>query len=147
MPSGGRPVQFGDSCKICGNTITQLNCVYKAHYVRPYCVNCDKTKRDSVPSRSKEARRNQYVLWKFDLTPTEYKRLVELHGNACAICRKPNQTSDGRGLSVDHDHETGRNRGLLCNACNQAMGLLKEDEVIIWNMLEYLKKHKWLKAS
>lgn len=55
---------------------------------------------------------------------------------ACAICR---EVSTARRLSVDHDHSTGKVRGLLCSACNTAIGLLKESEDILKSATDYLK--------
>lgn len=81
----------------------------------------------------------------FGLTTEQYNELVEFQQGACAICRKP--CVSGQRLSVDHDHETDEVRGLLCKHCNAAMGMLKEDEDIIFNMMEYLKKHKWSKKT
>jgi hypothetical protein len=55
----------------------------------------------------------------------------------CAIC---GCTNGARRLSVDHDHETGKVRGLLCNKCNSAIGLLGEDASIAMKMCEYILK-------
>jgi len=42
-------------------------------------------------------------------------------------------------LCVDHDHNTGKIRGLLCNTCNRALGLLKDNKQLLINALKYLK--------
>lgn len=60
---------------------------------------------------------------KYDLSVERYEALVKLQGNKCAICgRAPNPRSRFRRLSVDHDHETGKIRGLLCMGCNSFLG-------------------------
>ena len=50
------------------------------------------------------------------LLPAEYDRLLARQGGVCLICGRPPQT---RRLHVDHDHKTGRIRGLLCMPCNR----------------------------
>jgi Recombination endonuclease VII len=54
-------------------------------------------------------------------------------GNVCAICGKAG------GLHVDHDHESGRVRGLLCFNCNRALGYLQDDLDVLRGALNYLK--------
>lgn len=61
-------------------------------------------------------------------------RLVAERGNHCAVCKEP--PSDG--LRVDHDHQTGQVRGLLCRNCNVALGLLKDDRDRVADLLNYL---------
>lgn len=60
----------------------------------------------------------------YGLSLAEYRKMAEAQDNACAICRMPETaTSWGRprALSVDHDHATGRIRGLLCSNCNTSL--------------------------
>jgi hypothetical protein len=52
------------------------------------------------------------------VTDAEYDRLLAAQGGGCAICGNPPKT---RRLHVDHDHKTGRVRGLLCHRCNRAL--------------------------
>lgn len=52
------------------------------------------------------------------LSPDEYEALLEAQGGVCAICGNPPAK---RRLSVDHDHATGKVRGLLCFRCNRAL--------------------------
>jgi hypothetical protein len=56
----------------------------------------------------------------------------------CKICIKPNSKRYGR-LSVDHCHKTNKVRGLLCDKCNMAIGLLYDDITILNNVINYLK--------
>lgn len=58
------------------------------------------------------------------------------HGNACGIC------SASDIVYVDHDHKTGRPRGLLCPSCNSAIGLLDESPARFSAALAYLEKHR-----
>ena len=59
----------------------------------------------------------------YGLEPGEYDCMVGSQGGVCAICERV----PARGLVVDHDHDTGRVRGLLCSQCNLAMGQFGDD--------------------
>ncbi|MCA1845042.1 MAG: endonuclease VII domain-containing protein [Actinobacteria bacterium] len=54
----------------------------------------------------------------------------------CAICGRPPRPDIS--LHVDHEHETGRVRGLLCFPCNNALGLMHEDIALLWRAADYL---------
>ncbi len=65
----------------------------------------------------------------------EYARLLEAQGGGCAICGAKPKT---RRLHVDHDHKTGKVRGLLCHRCNRALPTWVTDHWL-WNAQRYLK--------
>jgi len=73
-------------------------------------------------------------------SPTLADDLVVQQRGACAICKRP---ARGRGhearLHLDHDHVTGRIRGMLCGPCNKALGLLGDDPVNLRAALDYLE--------
>ncbi|MDH6448174.1 hypothetical protein M2155_000582 [Streptomyces sp. SAI-119] len=73
---------------------------------------------------------------KYGLKPGEYDRMLEAQDGGCAICKQP--CARERRLSVDHCHSTGRVRGLLCQNCNAAIGMLKEDVALFFRAVEYL---------
>lgn len=72
----------------------------------------------------------------------EYTAMCEAQSNLCAICDKPETSKSPRGdvkrLSVDHDHTTGKIRGLLCDNCNRGIGMLQEDVKNLRRAIEYL---------
>jgi len=72
--------------------------------------------------------------------PDTYRaaKMIEQRG-CCAICREHVSTLDG-GMQLDHNHQTGELRGLLCNNCNSALGKTKENPEIIKAMADYLKR-------
>ena len=70
------------------------------------------------------------------LTEDEYKAMLEAQGGVCAICNE--KPKSGR-LAVDHIHGTERVRGLLCNLCNPALGLFKDDPDRLKAAIEYLE--------
>jgi hypothetical protein len=81
----------------------------------------------------------------YDITVDEYHDLVEKQNSLCAICGEPEFVKDQHGktrsLAVDHDHETGSVRGLLCTNCNKMLGHGKDSPTILTNAIDYLKKH------
>jgi len=85
--------------------------------------------------------KNLHLKKTFGITLDEYKTMLLKQKGVCAICGKP-ETSTFRGkirhLSVDHDHETDKNRGLLCNDCNIALGWFHDDVQILANAIRYL---------
>lgn len=80
---------------------------------------------------------------KYGLTADQFAELLESQGNACAICRATaNTVRAGRTMrmSVDHCHDTGRVRGLLCNNCNRALGLFSDNPNVLRQAIRYLQK-------
>jgi len=89
-----------------------------------------------------------YNLMQFDISVDEYNRLMTEQDGLCAICRRPESSlfkGTIRRLAVDHDHETGDVRGLLCGQCNNGLGRFDDDPLRLRAAAEYLeawaKKH------
>lgn len=85
--------------------------------------------------------KNTYLKKNYGVTLDWYKEQSTKQGDACAICKQP-ETSVIRGkvisLAVDHCHDTGKVRGLLCAACNTAIGSMKHDRALLQNAIAYL---------
>jgi Recombination endonuclease VII len=82
------------------------------------------------PSFAKRKRLKPY-----GLTPADYDAMLEAQSGACAICRKP---FIGNG-QVDHCHDTGHVRGLLCSHCNLGIGNLRHSVEIMKAAIDYLQ--------
>lgn len=77
------------------------------------------------------------VVPKPHISVEQYDEMLDNQGGRCLICRK----KPGRvRLSLDHDHKTGRIRGLLHQRCNRALGPFEYDDQIIENVIDYLLK-------
>lgn len=81
---------------------------------------------------------------KFSITIEQYDAFNKKNGGRCHICLKPeriidHRTKKQRALAVDHDHETGLIRGLLCANCNRAIGMLNEDPNVLREAADYLE--------
>jgi len=72
---------------------------------------------------------------KYGITIKEYNTLLDAQDGVCAICFGVDKN---KKLCVDHDHETGEVRGLLCSKCNKAIGLLGDNRAGVQNALDYL---------
>lgn len=84
---------------------------------------------------------------KLGITNEEYDALHVMCGGVCTICGQPETgntpTKDGlKVLSVDHDHATGMIRGVLCNACNVALGKMRDDPDLLERAAAYLRSRK-----
>lgn len=73
---------------------------------------------------------------KYGLTLEEYDRMLETQGGGCGICGGTNP--DGRRLHVDHDHKTGKVRGLLCINCNYLIGRMEASADLLPDMLDWI---------
>lgn len=69
------------------------------------------------------------ILWKYDLTMDEFISMFETQQYRCAICGVQKMTHGINGLVIDHDHATGKIRGLLCSSCNTGLGLFKDGQL------------------
>jgi hypothetical protein len=76
--------------------------------------------------------------YRFGISQEVYNEMLQRQGGGCAICGEDCPT--GRSLAVDHNHTTGKVRGLLCAKCNLLLGQV-EDEARLQRMLDYLKSH------
>lgn len=91
-----------------------------------------------------KARRRQ--LRKYGLSADDYALLYEKQNGVCAICGKPETVKNNVGiirlLSVDHDHKTGKVRGLLCMSCNILLGYLEKNSEYISEALVYIGRFR-----
>jgi hypothetical protein len=101
--------------------------------------------REYVESGRKAiANRKSHLKRKYGLTVEQYDQMLEAQGRSCAICGRPQPT--WTSLHVDHDHETGRVRGLLCFRCNNAIGDLDDSPDRFVLVAEYLERDDELAA-
>lgn len=81
-----------------------------------------------------------YNMWKnFKIQPQQYEYLLECQSGVCAICK--DTCSTRLNLSIDHDHETGEVRGLLCTSCNLGLGKFQDSVNLLTSAASYLKLH------
>lgn len=85
------------------------------------------------PERHKEIKRNAQLRQRYGICAEEYKKLLEKQNGVCAICKIAKTK-----MCIDHDHDTGQIRGILCHSCNVALGLLNDNIENLTNAIGYL---------
>lgn len=116
------------------------------------CFSADRYKRDKLCSYCKECARAQHAALRghrrfysiksnYGLTKEEHDRMFEAQNGVCAICKStPNKsTNNTMSLHVDHDHETGEVRGLLCHKCNAGLGFFNDSLKLVQEAAKYLE--------
>lgn len=96
---------------------------------------------DSDPEklRQRQARRRSACLMrKYSITPEQWDEIFEAQDRCCAICKSvtPRYVD---GWHVDHDHKTGKVRGILCQPCNHLLGKAKDDISFLYKVIDYLE--------
>jgi hypothetical protein len=81
--------------------------------------------------------RNRKLYARYGITHDQYVSLLEKQNNACLICESP--ATSPTSLFVDHNHDTGEVRGLLCHHCNTALGLFKDSPQLLKKAVSYLE--------
>ena len=103
--------------------------------------NKDKKQKDGLYGQCKACRvgyrRKNALHKKYGITLRQYEKLSEKQKGCCAICGK-HQLELKTTLNIDHDHETGKIRGLLCVACNRLLGYAQDNQDILMKAIQYL---------
>ena len=103
-------------------------------YPGPRCA----THHRAFRKQQKQANHERMVMKTYGLEAGEYAKLYTEQGGVCAICRRA--TGKTKRLAVDHDHDTGRVRGLLCGPCNKLVGYLRNSPEAFRRGADYLER-------
>lgn len=95
------------------------------------------TWKERHPEKRKLYTRNSRIR-AYGIEPEIYYEMLDKQGNKCAICYAE---STRRAMNIDHNHKTGKVRGLLCDGCNMSLGHLERDEWVE-KAKQYLTKYK-----
>lgn len=130
-------------CSCCKQTKTTNSFTKnRARYdgLATYCKECRHKINKERYQRNIPIHRNAALKKNYGITLEDWNKMFEEQHGCCAICGT-HQSELDRKLSVDHNHDTGEIRSLLCDACNQVIGRVKENIIVLLNMIDYLKKH------
>jgi len=78
----------------------------------------------------------------YGITIGDYDRMFVKQSGVCKICGTDNPGTNKGRFAIDHNHETGKVRGLLCYSCNVGIGHLKDDPFILLSAFKYLKNEE-----
>ena len=95
-------------------------------------------KKYSNTAKGKQALKNAQLKKNYNIDLEEYNKLLISQNHKCALC-KTDEADLPKKLSVDHDHATGRVRGLLCQHCNLGLGHFKDSIDVLLDAIKYLK--------
>jgi hypothetical protein len=91
-------------------------------------------------SATKEYDLELHMKRKYGMTFKKYEQMLSDQSGLCAICASPPPDHHKKRLNIDHCHSSGRVRGLLCDACNRALGLFKDDPDVLLKAISYLAR-------
>jgi hypothetical protein len=95
--------------------------------------------------RNPDLAKNSDLKRSYGITLAQYEAMLAAQGGKCAICRGPERTRDKDGgprrMPVDHDHNTGKVRGLICTHCNRALGMFRDSVEILKAAIEYVERN------
>ena len=127
-------------CEDCGIDITNVK--HKKRFCSNRCAEKNLYDRNRMKNNFSQ----------YGLSGQEPLKMLLRQDHRCAICRKPETARDKSGnvrkLAIDHCHEIGKTRGLLCSKCNLALGLFQDSWLVLDNAQEYLVHwHSKIKSS
>lgn len=104
------------------------------------CKSCDTDARikykEKHPERVRLLSREQLLRLNYGLSIESYDELFESQDNCCKICGK-----EEARFVVDHDHDSGKVRSILCNSCNRGLGYFKDSPEVLRKAADYLEVH------
>lgn len=102
-------------------------------------MNRDWQKRNYTSVRNSRLKEN------YGITLDDYNTMFEAQGGVCKICG--GKDKNGQALAVDHDHQTGKIRGLLCGNCNRGIGFFQDSPELLCQAAEYLTANEQLRPK
>jgi hypothetical protein len=123
-------------CKACAQAYQ--NKYRKERYAQDPAYRSKVKEKSSAYQRQNPKSKLKSVLKAYGLTLSGYENLLQLQGGVCKVCSR--SPDENKRLEIDHDHATGRVRGLLCGLCNKGLGLFQDSPEILSKALQYLKE-------
>lgn len=134
----------GRECSRCGEFKLWDSFHKRSEHSTGYQSACKKCiKKKSKQEKEQEKIRGWELQRKYGITLEQYYVMLDKQGGGCALCGSDSTSMRGNGvvcyLSVDHNHETGEIRGLLCQKCNSILGMANDDPEILRQAIIYLR--------
>lgn len=136
----------GKPCKQCLDTLRYRSSGDCIRCGRLRAIKNNKLNTGGYSSKSskyyyenKDRVRDSTLQRRYGISAEEYEKLFERQNGVCAICEESCKT--GRNLAIDHNHSTGKVRGLLCVKCNRALGYFQDDRKMLSKAVKYLEEN------
>lgn len=110
---------------------------YKAQWHLENKERMNEKSRQNYLNSDRDIWRDKELQKHYGITLAERNQILDSQGGGCAICGAKDDVT-GKELSVDHCHETGIVRGILCSLCNTGIGMLGDDSSSVQKALDYL---------
>lgn len=95
--------------------------------------------KNEYRSKNKDVIAAQNRWYKYGVTGDDYSRMLAAQNSTCAICETKEPKGKGSTFHVDHCHDTGTVRGLLCHHCNTALGGFKDNPTLLRKAASYIE--------
>lgn len=146
------------NCSLCKNKITEENAVKQSNKkggISCWCKECHRNKSRNWRLKNLQKSREMVKKWRernpdnhrirflrkaYGMNKEDYDRLLKGQNGVCAICGAKESHNHHKVLCVDHIKGTFKIRGILCDRCNSAIGLLDHDPIKLKNAISYLSK-------
>lgn len=99
--------------------------------------------KEQKAARYRSHSRKHILKSRYGITEDDYNELFMNQGGRCAICSS-DYSGSSRNMDVDHDHNTGQVRGLLCNNCNRGLGHFQDSSELLVKAACYLQSNPYL---
>lgn len=106
-----------------------------------WCKQCQSRYAKQRYNYSSDKQRGLSLKRKYGITIEEYNWILEKQENRCALCGTDVVGGNCQHFCVDHNHETGEVRGLLCLSCNTGLGNLKDSPKLLQRAIQYLEEN------
>lgn len=133
---------FTSQCKACRNETRKQNYWKDPEASKKRRADYIKFLKETDPNKLFISNRNSKLKKAYGIDVSQYQKMLESQCFKCAVCNKEHIEAEKKRLVVDHCHTTNKIRGLLCNNCNTALGLLQENLDTINNLKNYILTYK-----
>ena len=141
------------TCKTCGEAKRRdefdnhkLTRDKKQTSCKQCCREANKARYHALTQEQKDRRVAQIKARKYGMTLEEMAAYVDAHGDLCDVCGRPDTTHRKatwtHKLTFDHDHATGKFRGLICSTCNVTIGNARDDPAVLRHLADYIERNR-----
>lgn len=103
------------------------------------CKKCSCKRTVEYGRKNKDRRYEASIKFLYGITTEDYNRMLLEQNGVCKICGRTETHAKKKKFNIDHNHITGKVRGLLCNRCNVGLGKFKDDIEILKKAIGYLQ--------